>query len=122
MKEFIVNLDRTTRQQVTVMANTEEDAAILVHGMFLNTDALDHLPTVCTTDKIICGDVKLAMPTVRIEPTALCDACLEALACEADADDDEVDLLALLTGVRDEVEAALEHLDSALFELAPDDE
>ena len=120
MKEFIVNLDRTTRQQVTVMANTEEDAAILVHGMFLNTDALEHLPTVCTTDKIICGDVKLAMPTVRMDPMDLCDECLHALAGEAD--DHEVDLLGMLVNVRDQVEAALEHLDSALFELASDDE
>lgn len=124
MKEFIVNLDRTTRQQVTVLADTEEDAAMLVHGMLCGTDALSHLPIVSTADKIICGDVKVAIPAVHFDPQLLCDECRRAYAYDADEDDadDEIDLLALLSGVRDEVEAALEHLDNAVFDLYPDDE
>lgn len=122
MKEFIVNLDHTTRQQVTVLADTEEDAAMLVHGMFCSTDALTHLPIVSTADKIICGDVKVAMPTASFDPQLLCDECRRAYASDMDEDDDEIDLLQMLVNLRDEVEAALEHLDSALFDLAPDDE
>lgn len=124
MKEFIVNMDHTTRQQVTVLADTEEDAAVLVHGMFCSTDALSHLPIVSTSDKIICGDVKVAMPAVHFDPNMLCDECRRAYADDMDEDgaDDEIDLLEMLVNVRDEVEAALEHLDSVLFDLAPDDE
>ena len=124
MKEFIVNLDHTTRQQVTVLADTEEDAAVLVHGMLCGTNALEHLPIVSATDKIICGDAKVAMPTVHFDPNLLCDECRCAYAGDMDEEeaDDEIDLLALLSGVRDEVEAALEHLDSAVFDLYPDDE
>lgn len=124
MKEFIVNLDHTTRQQVTVLADNEEEAAVLVHGMFCTTSALSHLPIVSATDKITCGDVKVAIPTVHFDPQLLCDDCRSAYADDMDEDDpdDEIDLLALLSGVRDEVEAALEHLDNAVFDLYPDDE
>lgn len=124
MKEFIVNLDHTTRQQIAVLADTEEDAAMLVHGMYCTTNALTHLPIMNTTGEIICGDVKLALPAVRIDPNLLCDDCRRAYAddIDGDEDDDEIDLLALLTDVRDEVEAALEHLDSAIFDLLPEDE
>lgn len=124
MKEFIVNLDHTTRQQIIVLADTEEDAAMLVHGMYCTTNALAHLPILNTTGKIICGDVKLALPTVRTDPNLLCDDCRRAYADGIDKveDDDEIDLLALLTDVRDEVESALDHLDSAIFDLLPADE
>lgn len=124
MKEFIVNLDHTTRQQITVLADTEEDAAMLVHGMYCTTNALSHLPITCTTGRVICGDVKMVMPTVRTDPNLLCDDCHRAYADNIDepGDDGEIDLLALLTGVRDEVEAALEHLDRALFDLSCEDE
>lgn len=121
MKEFIVNLDHTTRQQITVLADTEEDATMLVHGMYCTTNALAHLPILNTTGKIICGDVKLALPTIRIDHDLLCDDCRRAYA-EEDDEDDEIDLLAMLTDVRDEVEAALEHLEDAIFDLLPEDE
>lgn len=120
MKEFTVNLDLITRQQITVLADTEEDAAMLVHGMFCTTDALTQLPIVSATNKIICGDVKLALPTTRYDSQQVCDECLNAHHIEED--DEEVDLLGMLINIRDEVEAALEHLDSALFDLAPEEE
>lgn len=124
MKEFIVNLDHTTRQQITVLADTEEDAAMLVHGMYCTTNALSHLPITCTTGRVICGDVNMSMPAVRIDTSLLCDDCRRAYSDDIDEveDDDEIDLLTMLSDVRDEVEAALDHLDRALFDLLPEDE
>ena len=107
MKEFIVNLDHTTRQQVTVLADTEEDAAMLVHGMYCTTNALNHVPIVNTTGKIICGDVKVVMPTIHASPIDICDDDEgEAIDCEHDFSD-----------ASDEVEAAMEHLEYALSKL-----
>lgn len=121
MKEFIVNLDHTTRLQVPILANTEEEAAMMLRDIFLGTDLLDHWPIASKGSKVICGDVKLALPTIRINPDLLCDDCRRAYA-EEDDEDDEIDLLAMLTDVRDEVEAALEHLEDAIFDLLPEDE
>ena len=107
MKEFIVNLDHTTRQQITVLADTEEDAAMLVHGMYCTTNALAHLPILNTTGKIICGDVKLMLPVVHSIPVVICDS----------EDEDEIDCEHDFSDAADEVEAALEHLEYALSKL-----
>lgn len=112
MKEFIVNLDHTTRQQVTVLADTEEDAAMLVHGMYCTTNALSHLPILNTTGKIICGDVKMVMPTIHTTPVSVCD----------DGDEDEIDCEHDFSDAADEVEAALEHLEYALSKLYEENE
>lgn len=107
MKEFIVNLDHTTRQQITVLADTEEDAAMLVHGMYCTTNALAHLPILNTTGKIICGDAKLVMPTIHSAPGIICDdKGGEEIGCEHD-----------FSNASDEVEAAMEHLEYALSKL-----
>lgn len=108
MKEFTVNLDHITRQQVTVCARSKEEAVMLVQGMFQNTDALDHLPVVSTSARIVCGDVMLPLPTVLIMPTHF---------CEEDQEEDEINLIQLVCNARDEVEEALEYLDSALSDL-----
>ena len=106
MKEFIVNLDHTTRQQITVLADTEEDAAMLVHGMYCTTNALSYLPIVNTTGKIICGDVKVVMPTIYAAPIDIRDDEGGEIDCEHDFSD-----------ASDEVEAAMEHLEYALSKL-----
>lgn len=121
MKEFIVNLDHTTRLQVPILANTEEEAAMMLRDIYLGSNLLESWPVASKGSKVICGDVKLALPTIRIAPDLLCDDCRKAYA-ERDDEDDEIDLLAMLTDVRDEVEAALEHLEDAIFDLLPEDE
>lgn len=97
MKEFIVNLEHTTRQQITVLADTEEDAAMLVHGMYCTTNALAHVPIVNTTGKIVCGDVKVVMPTIHAAPV------------DSYNDEEEIDCEHDFSDASDEVEAAMEH-------------
>lgn len=106
MKEFIVNLDHTTRQQITVLADTEEDAAMLVHGMYCTTNALAHLPLTSTTGRIVCGDVKVVMPTIHAAPIDIHDDEGGEIDCEHGFSD-----------ASDEVEAAMEHLEYALSKL-----
>ena len=111
MNEFIVNLDHTTRQQVTVLAATAEDAALLVHGMFCNSNALDYLPTVSTNCVISCNDVALVSPTIYHAPFEDDDYVDD----EEDEDWDETEVdYHQFCNARDEVEAALEHLQYAL--------
>ena len=114
MKEFIVNLDHTTRQQITVLADTEEDAAMLVHGMYCTTNALAHLPVTSTTGKIICGDVKLVMPTIHPAPGIICDIEDDFLG---DGDGKEIDCEHDFSDAYDEVDAAMEHLQYALSKM-----
>ena len=108
MKEFIVNLDHTTRQQVAVIADTEEDAVMLVHGMYCTTNVLSHLPVLNTTGKIICGDVKLVLPVIQPIPVVICDS----------EDAEEIDCGHDFSTASDEVEAAMEHLEYALSKLS----
>lgn len=68
MKEFIVNLDHTTRQQIPILVHTEEEAAMLLRDIILGTDLLDHFPIVSKGSKIICGNVKLALPVIHMVP------------------------------------------------------
>ena len=107
MKEFLVNLEHTTRQRITVLADTDEEAALLVHGMYCTTNALSHVPIVTTTGKIICGDVKLVLPVVQSVPVVICDS----------DDADEIDCEHDFSDATDEVEAAMEHLEYALSKL-----
>ena len=121
MKEFIVYLDHTTRLQVPILANTEEEAAMMLRDIYLGSNLLENWPIASKGSKVICGDIKLALPAVRIDSDLLCDDCRSAYT-EEDDEGEEIDLLAMLTNVRDEVEAALEHLDGAIFDLLPEDE
>lgn len=105
MKEFIVNLEHTTRQQITVLADTEEDAAMLVHGMYCTTNALSHMPIVNTTGKIVCGDVKVVMPTIHATSDVIYD------------DEEEIDFEHDFSDAYDEVDAAIEHLQYALSKM-----
>lgn len=117
MKEFIVNLDYTTRQQVTVLADTAEDATLMVHTMLCHTNTLNHIPTVSTGCMISCENVTLALPTICVAPPI---STAEPDAADNDGED-EVDLVQLLCNVRDEVEAALEHLDIAVHDMTTPD-
>ena len=118
MKEFIVNLDHTTRQQITVLAGTEEVAAMLVHGMYCTTNALSHLPITCTTGKIICGDVKMVIPTINYVPRIISDYEADF---PGDEEGEEIDCEHDFSDAADEVEAALDHLEYALSKLYGED-
>ena len=120
MKEFTVNLDHITRKKVTLLAENEIDAVMQVHRLLATTDLAEQMPVIRTTDEITCGDTWLGLPSTTVDPKTLFEEYLTALCGEAD--EDEINLVAMLTGVRDEVEAALEHLDSALADLFPDEE
>ena len=119
MKEFIVNLDHTTRQQITVLADTEEDAAMLVHGMYCTTNALTHLPITSTTGRVICGDVKMVIPTVNYFTRIISD---HEDDFPGDEEGEEIDCEHDFSDAADEVEAALEHLEYALSKLYGENE
>ena len=97
MKEFIVNLDYTTRQQVTVLADTAEDATLMVHTMLCHTNTLNHIPTVSTGCMISCKNVTLALPTICVAPPI---STAEPDAADNDGED-QVDLVQLLCNVRE---------------------
>ena len=73
MKELIVNLDHTTRRQISILACTEEDAAKILRDIYLGTDLLDDYPIVSRGCKIICGDAKIVLPTIRNTSNIICD-------------------------------------------------
>lgn len=115
MKEFIVNLDHTTRRQISILARTEEDAAMILRDIYLGTDLLDDYPVVSKGCKIICGNAKIVIPSIRGTSNVICD----------DEDDDfsdiedgeEIDISHDFSDAYDEVDAAIEHLQYALSKM-----
>lgn len=115
MKELIVNLDHTTRRQISILACTEEDAAKILRDIYLGTDLLDDYPIVSRGCKIICGDAKIVLPTIRNTSNIICDDEDDDF-CDAE-DGEEIDIAHDFSDARDEVEAAMEHLEHALSKL-----
>lgn len=115
MKEFIVNLDHTTRRQISILASTEEDAAMMLRDIYLGTDLLDDYPIVSKSSRIICGDAKIVLPTIRSTSNVSCDDKDDNFNDEEDCE--EIDIAHDFSDARDEVEAAMEHLEYALSKL-----
>ena len=108
MKEFIVNLEHTTRRQISILASSEEDAAMILRDIYLGTDLLDDYPIVSKSSRIICGDAKIVIPTIRSTSNVICN---DEVDCE------EIDIAHDFSDASDEVEAAMEHLEYALSKL-----
>lgn len=115
MKEFIVNLEHTTRQQVSILANTKEEAAMMLKDIYLGTDLLDDLPIVSKGSKIICGDAKIVIPNIRSTSNVICDN--EDDDFSDIEDDEEIDITHDFSDAYDEVDAAIEHLQYALSKM-----
>ena len=115
MKEFIVNLDHTTRRQISILASTEEDAAMMLRDIYLGTDLLDDYPIVSKSSRIICGDAKIVMPTIRSTSNVICDDEDDNFNDEEDCE--EIDIVHDFSDAYDEVDAAIEHLQYALSKM-----
>ena len=115
MKEFIVNLDHTTRRQISILASTEEDAAMMLRDIYLGTDLLDDYPIVSKSSRIICGDAKIVLPTIRNTSNVIYDDEDDNFNDEGDCE--EIGIAHDFSDARDEVEAAMEHLEYALSKL-----
>lgn len=118
MKEIPVTINRTLRQQVTVKAHSEVEAVGMVYAMMANTNALDYLPDVSMGITIRTANTELTLPEEYFDPAV-------EVGSRREASHDGVDLEELINtvcAVRDEVEAALEHLDGAIYDLTAEDE
>lgn len=113
MNNYTVTLEHITRQQIEILAETEEDAAILVHGIFAGTDVAEHLPIRSAGHRIICGNTKIAIPEMTID-----DPCDHQ--DEDGADDNEIDLVSNVRCAVNHAMMALNELADALDELEDD--
>ena len=118
MKEFTVNINRTLRQQVTVTAGCELEAIAMVCGMLTRTKALDYLPDISMAITLNTPNAEMELPEEFFDPTVEIGSSQRVVEAEADP----YALFEMVCKVRDELEAALEHLDAAAYELMPDGE
>ena len=118
MKEITVNINRTLRQQVTVTANCELEALAMVCGMLTRTNALDYLPDISMAISLNTANAEMELPEEYFEPAVEVGSSQQV----AEAAVDPEALFGMICKVRDELEAAVEHLDAAAYELVPDGE
>ena len=114
MKKFTVNINRTLRQQVTVTANCELDALAMVCGTLTRSNALDYLPDISMAITLSTDNAEMELPEEYFDPAVELGSSQQVATPEA--------LLGMICKVRDELEAAVEHLDAAAYELMPDGE
>ena len=118
MKKFTVNINRTLRQQVTVTANCELDALAMVCGMLTRSNALDYLPDISMAITLNTPNAEMELPEEFFDPAVALGSSQQVTEAEANPEA----LLGMICRVRDELEAAVEHLDAAAYELMPDGE
>lgn len=118
MKEITVNINRILRQQVTVTAGCEPEALAMVYGMLTRTNALDYLPDISMAITLNTDNAELELPEEYFDPAVELGSSQQVFEAAAGPDA----LFGMICKVRDELEAALEHLDVAAYELAPDGE
>ena len=116
MKEITVNINRTVRQQVTVTANCEIEALAMVCGMLTRTNALDYLPDISMAITLSTDNAEMELPEEYFDPAVELGSSQQVTEATPEA------LLGMICKVRDELEAAVEHLDAAAYELMPDGE
>ena len=116
MKGITVNINRTVRQQVTVTANCELEALAMVCGMLTRTNALDYLPDISMAITLSTDNAEMELPEEYFDPA------VELGSSQQVTEDTPEALLGMICKVRDELEAAVEHLDAAAYELMPDGE
>ena len=118
MKEITVNINRTLRQQVTVTANCELEALAMVCGMLTRTNALDYLPDISMAITLSTDNAEMELPEEFFDPAVALGSSQQVTEAETNPEA----LLGMICRVRDELEAAVEHLDAAAYELMPDGE
>ena len=118
MKEITVNINRTLRQQVTVTANCELEALAMVCGMLTRTNALDYLPDISMAITLNTPNTEMELPEEYFEPAVEVGSSQQVVEAAGNPDA----LFGMICKVRDELEAAVEHLDAAAYELMPDGE
>ena len=115
MEIYTVIVEHVYRQEMRIAAESESDALAVADDICVETDIVPQLPCKSLSVRLTCGEAELEVIGTRL------DDIVDRLGCEPAVENEDARLASLISA-RDEIEAVLEHLDSAIYDLSPHNE